>query len=228
MANVFTYDALSLRAASSKVKWWQQDWKLTKDQTENCVKLFKVQICAKCKIISYTGCQTFMKVLQMVYFRKALGPSTAKMMILGVKYKNVQNPICFKFKLLFSFFYLRHCVGHTVWASEDRKGRSQASAKGPKPVWRTANQKWILVFNIAQLCCWLVRSVGQLGQYNIFPSNYYKSTRQLGGERTVKHEIWLISSFDEWVSQLGLAIVTMISGRDGSTSENEFNDKFNE
>ena len=51
MANVFTYDALSLRAASSKVKWWQQDWKSEDalDHTENCVKLFKVQICAKCK-----------------------------------------------------------------------------------------------------------------------------------------------------------------------------------
>ena len=51
MADVFINGALSLRAASSKVKWWQQD----RNSVQRCatsfwkLKLFKVQIYAKCK-----------------------------------------------------------------------------------------------------------------------------------------------------------------------------------
>ena len=37
-------------------------------------------------------------IMHMVYFRKALGTRTSKMMIPGVKYKNVQNLICLNFK----------------------------------------------------------------------------------------------------------------------------------
>ena len=36
--------------------------------------------------------------IHVVYFRKALGTRTSKMMIPGVKYKNVQNLICLNFK----------------------------------------------------------------------------------------------------------------------------------
>ena len=38
--------------------------------------------------------------IHVVYFRKALGTSTSKIMIPGVKYKNVQNLICLNFKFL--------------------------------------------------------------------------------------------------------------------------------
>ena len=37
-------------------------------------------------------------IMHMVYFRKALGTRTSKMMIPGVKYKNVQNLICLNLK----------------------------------------------------------------------------------------------------------------------------------
>ena len=36
--------------------------------------------------------------IHVVYFQKALGTRTSKMMILGVKYRNVQNLIYFNFK----------------------------------------------------------------------------------------------------------------------------------
>ena len=78
----------------------------------------------------YTG-QTFMEVLHVVYFLKALGTSTAKM-ILGVKYKNVQNPICFKFKFLFfCFFSATLCWSHGLSNRRALKGRSQASVNDP-------------------------------------------------------------------------------------------------